>query len=406
MLLNNWKNVTLGDVAKYSNTRISTNKLTLENYISTENMLPDKGGKTSASSIPNGSAIKYEIGQTLISNIRPYFKKIWQATIDGGCSADVLVFDIIDDIDKKYFFYYLSQDHFFEYVMAGAKGTKMPRGDKQQILKYSFRYPKKDEQKAIAATLSCLDDKIELNNQINKNLEEMAQAIFKSWFVDFEPFQDGEFEDSELGRIPKRWRVLEFSEMSTVQNGYAFKSTDYQADGCKLIRTTNIGTDGFVDNVDLVNLPYNFLSDTKYENFKFEPFDTVLVMVGASVGKIGLITEKNVPSLQNQNMWRFRPILNNVSPIYIYYTVKLINDRVKNWSSGSAREFYRKDSFQRAMCLYPREEVLMEFKKLVDPIFGLISINLLKNENLKDIRDSLLPKLMSSEIQVPIKEVK
>jgi len=68
------------------------------------------------------------------------------------------------------------------------------------------------EQKAIAATLSCLDDKIELNNRINKTLEEMAQAIFKSWFVDFEPFQDGEFEDSELGRIPKGWRVEALEE--------------------------------------------------------------------------------------------------------------------------------------------------------------------------------------------------
>lgn len=72
----------------------------------------------------------------------------------------------------------------------------------------SILLPSTEEQKAIAATLSCLDDKIELNNRMNKNLEEMAQAIFKSWFVDFEPFQEGEFEESELGMIPKGWRVV------------------------------------------------------------------------------------------------------------------------------------------------------------------------------------------------------
>lgn len=405
MSFSEWQKVKLGDIARYYTERIANNLLTIDNYISTENMLPQKNGVTIASALPSGNAVRYKRGQTLISNIRPYFKKIWYATKDGGCSSDVLVFNMLDKVNSKYFYYLLSQDKFFDYMMAGSKGTKMPRGDKKQIMKYPFLLPLPLEQKAIADTLSCLDEKIELNNRMNKTLEEMAQAIFKSWFVDFEPFQDGEFEDSEMGMIPKGWRVVEFYEISTIQNGYAFKSSDYQEDGCKMIRTTNIGTDGFVDNIDLINLPYNFLTDTKYQNFKFQPFDTVLVMVGASVGKIGLITEKNIPSLQNQNMWRFRSILENVSPIYIHYTVKLINDRVKNWSSGSARDFYRKDSFQRALCILPSEEVLKQFNKIVEPIFNLISLNLMKNENLRNIRDSLLPKLISGEIRVPIQEV-
>lgn len=82
------------------------------------------------------------------------------------------------------------------------------------------------EQQSIAATLSCLDDKIELNNRINRNLEEIAQAIFKSWFVDFEPFQDREFKDSELGMIPKGWRVGTLDECIDFYNGYAFKSNE------------------------------------------------------------------------------------------------------------------------------------------------------------------------------------
>ena len=343
-------------------------------------------------------------GDILISRVGTYGVFSYVKSKDRFCLGQNTAI-ISPKINCRFLFYNLINDKTKQQIDNFAVGSTQKTISLKNIKTIKIPVCSEAEQKAIADTLSYLDDKIELNNRINKNLEKMAQAIFKSWFVDFEPFQEGEFEDSELGRIPKGWRVVEFSKMSTVQNGYAFKSSDYQADGCKMIRTTNIGTDGFVDNIDLINLPYNFLTDAKYENFRFELFDTVLVMVGASVGKIGLITEKNIPSLQNQNMWRFRPILKNVSPIYIHYTVKLINDRVKNWSSGSARDFYRKDSFQRAKCLFPSEEVLKKFTQLVESIFSLISLNLMKNENLKDIRDTILPKLMSGEIRVPIEEV-
>lgn len=165
-----WKEVVLGDIASYSRKRIDADELSLENYVSTENMLPDRAGKRNASSLPSGNVVRFKSGQTLISNIRPYFKKILYALLDGGCSADVLAFDTIDEIDKKYFYYYLSQDLFFDYVMAGSKGTKMPRGDKQQIMLFPFRYPPKSIQKNIAETLTCIDDKIELNRKINDNL--------------------------------------------------------------------------------------------------------------------------------------------------------------------------------------------------------------------------------------------
>ncbi len=165
-----WKEVKLGDISKYSKERINVEDLTLDNYISTENMLPQKSGKTIASSLPGGNAIKYKKGQTLVSNIRPYFKKIWYANVDGGCSADVLAFEISENVDAKYFYYLLSQDIFFEYVMAGSKGTKMPRGDKQQILMYPLLLPEILEQRTIADTLSCLDEKIAQNKEINDNL--------------------------------------------------------------------------------------------------------------------------------------------------------------------------------------------------------------------------------------------
>jgi len=210
---NNWQKVKLGDICGYSRSRIPISEVNLHNYVSTENLLKERGGKIIAGKIPEQSNFyEYNKGCTLVSNIRPYFKKIWFADIRGGCSNDVLVYTPNKGINDKWLYYLLSQDSFFDFVMSGHKGTKMPRGDKSQIMKFSVALPPLDEQKKIAEILSALDDKIELNNKINRNLEAQAQAIFKSWFVDFEPFKNGKFIDSELGKIPEYWQVVKFSE--------------------------------------------------------------------------------------------------------------------------------------------------------------------------------------------------
>lgn len=210
---NNWQKVKLGDICGYSRSRIPISEVNLHNYVSTENLLKERGGKIIAGKIPEQSNFyEYNKGCTLVSNIRPYFKKIWFADIRGGCSNDVLVYTPNKGINDKWLYYLLSQDSFFDFVMSGHKGTKMPRGDKSQIMKFSVALPPLDEQKKIAEILSALDDKIELNNKINRNLEAQAQAIFKSWFVDFEPFKNGKFIDSEFGKIPEYWQVVKFSE--------------------------------------------------------------------------------------------------------------------------------------------------------------------------------------------------
>ena len=215
-----WKEYKLGDICKYNTERISLNLLNEDNYISTENMLPNIGGITISSNLPtSGNAIHFYEGDTLISNIRPYFKKIWYANKEGGCSADVLCIRANKGIDKQYLYYLLSQQDFFDYVMAGAKGCKMPRGDKQHIMNWVVNVPNFPTQQKIANILSSLDDKIEVNRRINEQLEELAQALFKSWFVDFEPFQDSEFVESELGMIPKGWKVCELSEIGDIVGG-------------------------------------------------------------------------------------------------------------------------------------------------------------------------------------------
>ena len=182
----NWKKCKLGEVATTTTTKIGCSDIT-SNYISTENMLPNKGGVVAASSFPStGNVSTYQQGDILVSNIRPYFKKIWRATCNGTASNDVIIFCANEGVDNLYLYYLLADDRFFAYVMTGAKGTKMPRGDKKQMLQYPVNLPPLEEQKRIADILGAFDDKIELLQKQNKTLEDMAKAFFKSWFVDFD----------------------------------------------------------------------------------------------------------------------------------------------------------------------------------------------------------------------------
>ena len=162
----------LKQICEYVSERVSIETLSKDNYISTENMHPYRRGVTCSSGLPiYGSAIKYSENDILISNIRPYFKKIWQAKNDGGCSADVLCIRAKENTDSKFLYYLLSQDAFFEYVMTGAKGCKMPRGDKEHIMEWDIEITNDiSEQKAIGKFFRSLDQKIELNRQINDNL--------------------------------------------------------------------------------------------------------------------------------------------------------------------------------------------------------------------------------------------
>ena len=165
----------LKDIAIYVKDRVEIEKLSLHNYISTENMLPEKGGVQTASSLPSISMTSgFRKDDILTSNIRPYFKKIWIANKEGGCSNDVLVLRAKNNCHPKFLYYVLSENRFFDYSTASAKGTKMPRGDKSAIMEYKVPDYCVPEQIQIANILSSLDDKIAFNKRINDNLLVMA----------------------------------------------------------------------------------------------------------------------------------------------------------------------------------------------------------------------------------------
>ena len=156
-----WDADALGDVANFVNEKVPLERVALENYISTENILPDYGGIAKASKLPTtGSVTRYRPNDTLVSNIRPYLKKVWVADKEGGASNDVIVIRAKQNLLPQYFSCLLKNDAFIDYVMTGAKGVKMPRGDVGSMKAYRTLYPSKAEQQKIADCLSSVDELI------------------------------------------------------------------------------------------------------------------------------------------------------------------------------------------------------------------------------------------------------
>lgn len=156
--------VELAEICRY---RTESAPVDPQTYVSTESMLPNREGITTASSVPSaGKARIFRKGDTLVSNIRPYFKKIWQANADGCCSADVLVFKP-SGCNGDYLYWLLSDEAFFDYMVATSKGTKMPRGDKAAIMHYEFERMDDGRQTAIAKALNPIRELININQQTN-----------------------------------------------------------------------------------------------------------------------------------------------------------------------------------------------------------------------------------------------
>ena len=177
-----WVQYNLSDCSYFRSEKINTSELDANNYISTENMLQNFQGISIANSIPDNTNVAlYKEGDILISNIRPYLKKVWQADRNGGCSADVFVLKANNSICSDCFLHYLiANDTFINFVMSGAKGVKMPRGDKKQMVTYNIGIPPVKEQNKIVSLLSLLDNRIETQNKIIEQLQSLIKGIVVS----------------------------------------------------------------------------------------------------------------------------------------------------------------------------------------------------------------------------------
>lgn len=383
----------LQDICSYVKTKVETSNYSIEDYISTENMLPEKGGITVASSFPSGKVTEFQENDILISNIRPYFKKIWKADRRGCCSNDVLCIRANNNVDAEFLYYLLSQDLFFAYVMSGANGSKMPRGDKQQIMNWEIEIPsEKEDQRCIASILSSLDRKIELNNKINADLEEMAQAIFKNWFVDFEPFKDGKFVDSELGMIPEGWKVGRLTEIASYMNGLAMQKfpPENNEDSLPVLKIKELGQ-GFC-GTDSDRCSCNIKDECKIHNGDviFSWSGTLLVDVWCG-GDCGL----------NQHLFK---VTSKDYPKWFYYY----------WTKHHLQEFIhiakdkavtmghiKRGHLEEALVAIPDNDSMDKAHDLFEPILSKMISLRMENSRLSTLRDTLLPRLMSGEIEVP-----
>lgn len=371
---NYWQEVKLGDICEYSRNRISISEVNLCNYVSTENLLKERAGKTIADSIPEQANLcEYNKGCTLISNIRPYFKKIWFANTRGGCSNDVLVYKPNNGINDKWLYYLLSQDSFFNFVMSGTKGTKMPRGDKSQIMKFPVALPPLDEQKKIAGVLSALDDKIELNNKINRNLEAQAQAIFKSWFIDFEPFKNGKFIDSELGKIPEGWSIGTIGDISIISTG---KRPDK-----KSVNKSN-------------ETPIPIIGASSIMGYTNKALYNDKILITGRVGTHGIIQKIDSPCWPSDNTL----ILRSKNLNFLHNCLLLIN--WKSMNRGSTQPLITQNDLKNTRIILPQDKIIQNYEQLVHYFDIKFHNNNKEIYALSQICDLLLPKLMSGEVNI------
>ena len=261
-----WRFVHLGEIAEFQKQRISTALLDNSNYISTENILQNFEGIQSSPSIPaNTNVIEYQKGDILLSNIRPYLKKVWFADKKGGCSADVFVLRG-DKCDQHFLYYVIASDRFINYVMSGAKGVKMPRGDKSQMEKYAFSIPINTEQRKIAKFLSILDERIRLQNKIIEDLKKLKSAIIEMLFCK----HDGV--------------LLKLDDIGSFVRGLTYSNEDVTEDinTTTVIRANNLN---YGNNVNMEDVVYVNKKPTEIQILR--KGDIVICMANGSSSLVG-----------------------------------------------------------------------------------------------------------------------
>lgn len=388
----------LSSLCEYRKGKVNVDGLNKDTYISTENMLPNKGGVIRATSLPTTSQTQeYKKGDVLVSNIRPYFKKIWQAEYDGGCSNDVLVFKANENTDKDFLYYVLADDAFFNYSMATSKGTKMPRGDKTSIMQYGVPHYDIVEQKKIACVLRLLDKKIECNNKINNNLEQQVQAIFKEWFIDNpenENWSNGTFSELIESTLSGDWGK-EAPTGNNTEKVYCVRGAD--------IPEVKAGNKG--------KMPSRYILPKNYASKKLTAGDIVVEISGGSptqsTGRCTAISE----SLLNRydsgmvctNFCRAIKPISGYS-MFIYYYWQYLYDKgvffsYENGTTGIKNLDISGFLGTEPIVIPPKEKVLA-FDDYCQTVFDQIFANGKESEQLAQLRDTLLPKLMSGELDV------
>ena len=256
------------------------------------------------------------------------------------------------------------------------------------------------DQRRIAALLSSLDRKIELNNKINARLEEMAQAIFKNWFVDFEPFKDGKFVDSELGMIPEGWKVVSLDDLtSKFGTGLNPRKNFVLGQGSNFYVTIkNMGNNRIYLNDRCDKVDDEALLKINKRS-KLQKGDLLFSGIG-TIGRVAMIVDEPTNWNTSESVFNMHPI-DSVSSEFIYLLLlsDVFQQYVKQNAQGGVQQGIRMASLKAFQLAIPKD--LSDFTALVRPIIARIKKNDKENDILSSLRDTLLPRLMSGEIEIP-----
>lgn len=382
----------LSDCATWGKDR--TRDINYESYISTENMIKDKGGVTIASSLPDSkTASAYSPNDILLSNIRPYFRKIWYADKNGSCSNDVLVVRADEDIDSKFLYYVLSDNNFFNYDTVTSKGTKMPRGTQTAIMKYLVPDINVGKQRKIADILSAYDNLIENNNKRIKLLEQMAENLYKEWFVRFRfpGYEDMGFENG----IPMGWkikRIKDFGQVITGKTPSTEISSNY-GDKYLFIKTPDMH-----DNMYVIDSSEK-LSEHGNDVQKLKKLPRWSIMVSC-IGTGGVVSINSKEAHTNQQINSI--VLHDENNIeWLFFVCKSLKTTIEMFgATGSTMTNLSKGKFENLKILEPNLELIDKYHMYTYDIFKEVEKLMYSNENLIKQRDLLLPRLMSGKLEV------
>lgn len=361
----------LSEISIFSTEKISVSKLNRTSYISTENMLPNLSGITESVSLPKVDKVtSFKKGDILLSNIRPYFKKIWYATFEGGCSNDVLVIRSEEGIDSKYLYYFLSQPTFFQYATETSKGTKMPRGDKQAIMKYSIYVPSSVVQKKIVKILESIDKKIVLNKKINNNLYEMGDNLYNEYF--------GKYKDN----LPSDYKIVKLNEVADNYDSKRKPMSSREREQHRGIYPY-YGATSIIDYVD------DYI------------FDDIYLLMGED-GTVK--TNDGYPVLQY--IWGKNWINNhahvlkgkNISTELLMFALRKIN--IENIITGAVQPKINQENMNKIEFVIGSDSKNKELEDILKILMDKSKNIIEENKKLEELRDTLLPKLMNGEIDL------
>ncbi|WP_158556360.1 MULTISPECIES: restriction endonuclease subunit S [Prevotellaceae] len=299
--------------------------------------------------------------------------------------------------DNDFYYYWFKSKIGQANIQALVTGSAQPKFNKTNFRSMYIPVPPLDVQRRIASILSSLDRKIELNNKINADLEEMAQAIFKNWFVDFEPFKNGKFVDSELGMIPEGWKVGRLDEIADVVGGSTpskAKPEYYTQKGIAWLTPKDLSNHPAVytsrGEIDITEEGYNSTST------KLMPKGTILFTSRAPIGYIS-IAQNDICT--NQGFKSLVP--KKAGTCFLYCFLKYVTPEIENKSTGSTFKEASGSLMKSLQVLMPEQKVFEDFETIVSPLFARIEFLEKESSRLSLLRDTLLPRLMSGELEVP-----